>query len=90
MARKLEPKFIVPLVVYLCSEDNQETGMMFTLSDDWFARTAIAFGEGVCVRETERDISAEEVRDHLENIREYGLPISNALEVYSLAAPLMH
>lgn len=89
-ARKLEPKFNVPMVAYLCSEVNQETGMMFTVSTDWFARTAIVSGEGVCIRDIERGISAEEVRDHLENIREYALPIPDAMEIYSLGAPLIN
>lgn len=32
IAQKLHPKFNVPMVVYLCSEENQETGMIFTMS----------------------------------------------------------
>lgn len=92
VARKLKPKFNVPMVVYLCSEENQETGMIFTMSAGWFARTAVVSGEGVCIGDTERDVSAEEVRDQFEKIKslDNARPFPNALEVYSLSAPLMN
>lgn len=91
IARKLKPKFNVPMVVYLCSEENQETGMIFAMSAGWFARTAVVSGEGVCIGDTERDISAEEVRDQLEKIKslDNARPFPNATEVYSLSASLM-
>ena len=91
VARKLQPKFNVPMVVYLCSEENQETGMIFTMSAGWFARTAVVSGEGVCIGDAQRDVSAEEVRDQFEKIKglEKARPFPNAMEVYSLSAPLM-
>lgn len=91
IARKLKPKFNVPMVVYLCSEENQETGMIFTMSAGWFARTAVVSGEGVCIGDTERDINAEEVRDQWEKIMslDKARPFPNALEIYSLSALLM-
>jgi NAD(P)-dependent dehydrogenase (short-subunit alcohol dehydrogenase family) len=91
IAQKLKPKFNVPIVIYLCSEENQETGMIFTMSAGWFARTAVVSGEGVCIGDTERDIRAEEVRDQWEKIisLEKARPFPNALEIYSLSAPLM-
>ena len=91
VARKLQPKFNVPMVVYLCSEENQETGMIFTMSAGWFARTAVVSGEGVCIGDAQRDVSAEEVRDQFEKIKglEKARPFPNAMEVYSLSGPLM-
>jgi NAD(P)-dependent dehydrogenase (short-subunit alcohol dehydrogenase family) len=90
-AQKMKPKFNVPMVVYLCSEENQETGMIFTMSAGWFARTGVVSGEGVCIGDTVRDVTAEEVRDQIEKIKslDKARPFPNASEVYSLSAPLM-
>jgi NAD(P)-dependent dehydrogenase (short-subunit alcohol dehydrogenase family) len=91
LAQKMKPKFNVPMVVYLCSEENQETGMIFTMSAGWFARTGVVSGEGVCIGDTVRDVTAEEVRDQIEKIKslDKARPFPNATEVYSLSAPLM-
>jgi NAD(P)-dependent dehydrogenase (short-subunit alcohol dehydrogenase family) len=90
-AQKMKPKFNVPMVVYLCSQENQETGMIFTMNAGWFARTAVVSGEGVCIGDTVRDVTAEEVRDQIEEIKnlDQARPFPNAAEVYSLSAPLM-
>lgn len=91
IARKMKPKFNVPMVVYLCSEECQDSGMIFTMSAGWFARTAVVSGQGVCIGDTERDIAAEEVRDQIDKIKnlDNAKPYWNAGEVYSLSAPLM-
>lgn len=91
LAEKIKPKFNVPIVVYLCSEENQESGMIFTMSGGWFARTAIVSGEGVCIGDAKRDISAEEVRDEFEKIKsiEDAKPYQTGADVYVLSAPLM-
>ncbi|MBN1382676.1 MAG: SDR family oxidoreductase [Deltaproteobacteria bacterium] len=90
-AKKMKPKFNVPMVVYLCSEANQDSGMIFTMSAGWFARTAVVSGEGVCLGDTERDITAEEVRDQIDKIKslDNAKPFWNSGEVYALSAPLM-
>jgi NAD(P)-dependent dehydrogenase (short-subunit alcohol dehydrogenase family) len=91
IAEKMKPKFNVPMVVYLCSEENQDSGMIFTMSAGWFARTAIVSGEGVCIGDTKRDITAEEVRDNIDKIKnlENAKPYWSAGEVYSLSMPLL-
>ncbi len=91
VAEKLKPKFNVPLVVYLSSEENQESGTIFTMSAGWFARTAIVSGEGVCLGDTVRDISTEEIREKFKQILniEKAQPYPNATDLYSLSWPLM-
>jgi len=91
LAQKMHPKFNVPMVVYLCSEESQETGMIFAMSSGWFARTGVVSGEGVCIGDTVRDVTAEEVRDQIEKIKnlDKARPFPNAMEVYSLSAPLL-
>ncbi|MCP4630485.1 MAG: hypothetical protein GY850_44285 [bacterium] len=38
---KLHPKFNVHIVIYLCSEENQVSGLVFTMNAGWFARSSM-------------------------------------------------
>ncbi len=90
IARKLKPIYNVPIVTYLSSEENKETGMIFTMGAGWFARTALVSGPGVCIGDTKRDIRAEEIRDQFEKIAslDTAKPYPSAGELYVLAGPL--
>ncbi len=90
-AEKIKPKFNVPMVTYLCSEDCRDSGMIFTTSAGWFARTAVISGEGICMGDTNRDITAEEVRDQFEKTKniEGGKPYQSGGDVYVLSEPLL-
>lgn len=61
---KMKPEFITPLVTYLVSEDNQETGMIFNCVSGWFSRTAIVCAKGVFLGDGEREIIAEKIKDN--------------------------
>ncbi|OGR22258.1 MAG: serine/threonine protein kinase [Desulfobacterales bacterium RIFOXYA12_FULL_46_15] len=88
--KRIKPEFNTPLVTFLCSEENIESGMIFTMSAGWFARSAMVSGKGVCIGDTERKITAEEVRERFDRIKslENALPYENAGEIYSLGRPL--
>ena len=88
--RRIKPEFNTPLVTFLCSEDNRDSGMIFTMSAGWFARSAVVSGKGVCIGDTERKITAEEVKDEFARIKslENALPYDSAGEIYSLGRPL--
>jgi NAD(P)-dependent dehydrogenase (short-subunit alcohol dehydrogenase family) len=88
--RRIKPGFNTPLVTFLCSEENTDSGMIFTMSAGWFARSAVVSGRGVCIGDTEREIPAEEVRDQFDRIKslENALPFDSAGEIYSLGRPL--
>ncbi len=60
---KLDPKFVTPLVLYLASEENQDSGMIFNCAAGWFSRSAIMCGTGTFIGDGKRDIAVEEVRD---------------------------
>ncbi len=60
---KLDPKFVTPLVTYLVSEDNQDSGMIFNCAAGWFSRTAVMCGTGTFIGDGKRDITAEEIKD---------------------------
>ncbi len=88
--RRIKPGFNTPLVTFLCSEENTDSGMIFTMSAGWFARSAVVSGKGVCIGDTEREIPAEEVRDQFDRIKslENALPFDSAGDIYSLGRPL--
>jgi len=88
---KIKSKFNVPLTVYLCSEENQDTGRIYVMNGGWFDRTAIMAGPGICLGDSERDIPAEEVRDNLENIitMDGAEPLDNGSSIFKYLAPLL-
>ncbi len=90
VSKRIKPEFNTPLVTYLCSEANQESGMIFTMSAGWFARSAIVSGRGLCIGDTEREIPAEEIRDEFDRIRdiENAKPYENCGLIYKLGRPL--
>ena len=87
---KLHPKFNVPIVIYLCSEENQASGLVFTMNAGWFARSSMVSGPGVCLGDTKRDITAEEIRDRFDEIKslDEAEPHENGASVYNYCAPL--
>ena len=86
-ADMVDPKQVMPMVVYLCSEANEYTHEIFTVgggrygrifigtNDGWFA------GQGVVP-------SIEELSDHLDEVRDlsaYTIPMNNNEELMILA-----
>ena len=90
VAKRIKPEFNTPIVTYLCSEENLESGMVFTMSAGWFARSAMVSGKGVCIGDTKRAISAEEIRDNFEKIKnlDNALTYKHCGEIYSLGSRL--
>ncbi|MBU0993257.1 MAG: SDR family oxidoreductase [Proteobacteria bacterium] len=64
MFNKLKPDFIMPLVVYLCSEANQDTKMIFNCAAGWFSRAEIVCAKGATIGDGSREISAEEIKEN--------------------------
>ena len=90
VAKRIKPQFNTPIVTFLCSEENRESGMIFTMSAGWFARSAMVSGKGYCIGDTKRSIKAEEIRDKFDQIKslENALPYEHCGEIYSLGRPL--
>ena len=59
---KLKPEFIVPLVMYLASEANTDTKMIFNCAAGWYSRAEIVCAKGATIGDGKRDISAEEIQ----------------------------
>ncbi len=90
VAKRIKPEFNTPIVTYLCSKENRESGMIFTMSAGWFARSVMVSGKGLCIGDTKRPILAEEIRDNFNKIKdlENALPYEHCGEIYSLGKPL--
>ena len=91
LASKLQAKFNVPMVVYLCSEECKENGSIFIMGAGWYAKTAIICAPGVCLGDGSRDIYAEEIRENFAGITDLkgAKQLDNNLEVFQLMEPLL-
>jgi NAD(P)-dependent dehydrogenase (short-subunit alcohol dehydrogenase family) len=65
---KLKPEFITPLVVYLSSEENKDSGFVFNAGMGWYSRTAMMIGEGTIIGDGKRGITVEEIKDNWSKI----------------------
>ncbi|MCU0844129.1 MAG: SDR family oxidoreductase [Spirochaetes bacterium] len=88
---KLKPEFVVPIVVFLCSEENKDSGMIFNCGAGWYSRTAFVCAPGVAIGDAKRNIPAEEIRDSWEKIKslEDAKPLGNIAETYAYIMPLL-
>ena len=68
MFSKLKPEFITPLVLYLVSEELEETKMIFNCGAGWYSRTEVLCAPGVCLGDGKREIAVEEIRDSWDKI----------------------
>lgn len=66
--RKMRVRLNVPMVLYLCSEENLISGNTYVMGAGWYGRSAIMTGGGCIVKDSDQDISTEEIRDHFEQI----------------------
>lgn len=89
--RKFKTKFNVPLALYLCTEENILSGNTYVMAAGWFARAAIVCGPGVCLGDTERDISMEEIKAHFTEINslENHRLLGSGYDVFSYVTPLL-
>lgn len=89
--KKLQPEFITPLVLYLVSEENQATKMIFNCAAGWFSRTEILCAPGVCIGDGKREIPVEEIRDNWDKIisLDDARQVNNVGESFAFLGPLL-
>ncbi|MBW1643137.1 MAG: SDR family oxidoreductase [Deltaproteobacteria bacterium] len=89
--KKLKPQFNEPLVLYLCSEENEASGMTFVMGAGWYGRTAIVSGNGVCIGDADRVITVEEIRDNFDKITSLddAKPQNSGGDIFQYMAPLL-
>jgi NAD(P)-dependent dehydrogenase (short-subunit alcohol dehydrogenase family) len=71
MHEKLAPQYVSPMVAYLCSEECEETGGVFTAAGGYYGRAAMVEGKGVFFDDASK-VSIEDVRDNIGKIRDLG------------------
>ena len=90
LADALDPNFVTPLVAFLCSEGCDLTHEIFDVGGGRYARIFIGMGPG-WVAPKGQIPSAEEIRDHLDAIRDpegYVIPSSIAGEMEAVGEAL--
>ncbi len=89
MASRLEPEKVTPLVVYLCSEANQESHAIYSVGGGRYARIFVGLAPGWTLKEGAA--SAEEIQANFAQIHEPGdyiIPSSIADEMGLLVKDL--
>jgi hypothetical protein len=76
----MKPEYVSPLVAYLCSEECEETGFIYTVGGGYFSRVAYFEGDGAFLGR-EKEITIEDVRSRMAEIND----LSTAIEIKNVA-----
>ena len=55
MIERLKPEYVAPIVLYLASEKNQDSKMIFNCAGGWFSRAEVVCSPGKLFNITEED-----------------------------------
>lgn len=81
LIQALKPEYVAPLVAYLCSDQCEETGYIYSVGGGYFSRIAYLEGEGIFVG-TEKAATPEDVQARMPEINDLskGIETKGALE----------
>jgi len=65
---KLKPELISPLILYLCSEQCEDSGVMINAALGYFSRSAIMTGPGAVLSDGDKIPTPEEIMENWEKI----------------------
>ena len=65
---KLKPDFITPLVLYMCSEQCEDSGAMINAALGYYSRSAVMTGPGAILSDGERIPTPEEIMENWDKI----------------------
>ncbi len=68
MVEKLKPEYVSPMVVYACSEECTDSGVIFTAGAGYFSRAVMVEGPGIALPAA-KGITLEQIRDRLADIK---------------------
>jgi NAD(P)-dependent dehydrogenase (short-subunit alcohol dehydrogenase family) len=83
---KIRPEMVVPIVLYLCSEECPVSGDIYSAGAGYYSRAAMVEGRGVCF-DPRKDVTMEEIRDAFGKItdmseaREFGNAMDSAAAI---------
>ena len=88
---KMKPDFIAPAVLYMCSEQCQDSGMIINATLGYFSRTAIMTGPGVIIGDGTVVPSPEEFMENWDNIKSLENPkyFDQLGEMFGVLGPLL-
>jgi NAD(P)-dependent dehydrogenase (short-subunit alcohol dehydrogenase family) len=88
---KLKTDYITPIVLFLASEANPDSGMIFNCGAGWYSRTAVVCAKGVTIGDGIRPIKPEEIQDNWEVIKglEGAKPLGNLADSFEYMMPLL-
>jgi NAD(P)-dependent dehydrogenase (short-subunit alcohol dehydrogenase family) len=88
---KMKPDFITPAVLYMCSEECADSGMIINATLGYFSRTAVLTGPGAILSDGSRVPSPEEVRDSWAKITSLENPkyFDQLPEMFGVLGPLL-
>lgn len=88
---KMKPDFITPAVLYLCSEECKDSGVIINATLGYYSRTAILTGPGAILSDGIKIPSAEEVRDNWGRIMSLENPkyFDHLPEMFGVLGPLL-
>lgn len=71
----LKPTFVMPLVLYLCHESCSDTGSLFEVAGGWMGKVRLEKSSGAMVRQLNKPMTVEDVRDHWNEIVSFATPL---------------
>ncbi len=88
---RMKPDFIAPAVLYLCSEQCQDNGMIINATLGYYSRTAVMTGPGVIIGDGTRVPSPEEVMENWDKISSIDSPkyFDQLGEMFGVLGPLL-
>src|SRR4030042_1736969 len=66
--RRMRVEFVTPVVIYMCSEECQDSGVIINAGLGYFSRSAIMTGEGVILSDGNKIPTPEEVMENWDKI----------------------
>ncbi|XP_059147270.1 peroxisomal multifunctional enzyme type 2-like isoform X2 [Physella acuta] len=70
----LKPEYVAPVVLYLCHNSCQETGGLFEVGAGWVGKLRWQRTEGVFLREKNKAVTPETVRDNWDRVTDFSNP----------------
>jgi len=88
---KLKTDYITPIVLFLASEANHDSGMIFNCGAGWYSRTAVVCAKGVTIGDGIRPINPEEIQDNWDVIKglEGAKPLGSLADSFEYIMPLL-
>jgi NAD(P)-dependent dehydrogenase (short-subunit alcohol dehydrogenase family) len=89
--KKLKTDYIVPIVLFLVDEANQDSGMIFNCGAGWYSRSAIVCAKGVTIGDGIRPIKPEEIQDNWDAIKglDGAKPLDSLANSFEYMMPLL-